>query len=100
MNEVNGENVKTDEYNTISRDLMQMSEEWRVMMSCDEAMAVYLRDVSCKVNETFFKQVIMFVLLYRDCMNQYGWQKLAEAELREIKLPLDDKNVAKRVLTK
>lgn len=100
MNEVNGENVKTDEYNTISRDLMQMSEEWRVMMSCDEAMAVYLRDVSCKVNESFFKQVIMFVLLYRDCMNQYGWQKLAEAELREIKLPLDDKNVAKRVLTK
>ena len=70
------------------------------MMSCDEAMAVYLRDVSCKVNESFFKQVIMFVLLYRDCMNQYGWQKLAEAELREIKLPLDDKNVAKRVLTK
>ena len=100
MNEVNGENVKTDEYNTIPRDLMQMSEEWRVMMSCDEAMAVYLRDVSCKVNESFFKQVIMFVLLYRDCMNQYGWQKLAEAELREIKLPLDDKNVAKRVLTK
>jgi hypothetical protein len=32
------------------------------------------------VNAEFIKQIIYFTLLYRDCINLYGWQKLAEAD--------------------
>ena len=84
----------------MSIDIGGMSEEWRVMMSCDEAMTAFLRDISSKVNLEFYKTVLMFTLLYRDCMNQYGWQKLAEAECRELKMPLDDKHISKRVMLK
>ena len=42
--------------------------------------------------------VTLFTLLYRQCANQYGWQKLAECDLREIKSSLDDANVKQRML--
>lgn len=50
-----------------------MSEEWRVMLSCDEALTAYLRDVSSKTNAEFYEKALYFVLLYRECLNQYGW---------------------------
>ena len=31
-----------------------------------------------QVNAEYFKTVFKFVLLYRDCMNKYGWQKRKE----------------------
>ena len=30
------------------------------------------------MNAEYFKTVIRFVLLYRDCMNKYGWSKRKE----------------------
>ena len=63
-----------------------MSEEWRVMLSCDEAFTAYLRDVASQTNIEFYSKVSQFILLYRDCLNHYGWQKLAEAELRECRM--------------
>lgn len=50
-----------------------MSEEWRVMMSADEIFGLFLREVASKTNETFFKTILKFLLLYRDCLNEYGW---------------------------
>ena len=70
-----------------------MSEEWRVMLSCDEALTAYLRDVSSKTNAEFYEKALYFVLLYRECLNQYGWQKLAEAEVRECRLQPDEHNI-------
>jgi len=50
-----------------------MSEEWRVMLSADEVLGLYLRDVASKTNEMFYRTMIKFILLYRDCLNEYGW---------------------------
>lgn len=38
-----------------------------------------------------------FVLLYRDCFNQFGWLKKAEADCREARVTLEEKNVQARV---
>ena len=67
-----------------------MTEEWRMMMNCDEAFAAYLREVAKRVNEGFYKMILSFVVMYRDCLNKYGWQKLAEMECRETRVGLDD----------
>ncbi len=37
--------------------------------------------------------VLKFVLLYRECLNLYGFQKVAEADLRELKQPLDEVHI-------
>jgi hypothetical protein len=50
-----------------------MSEEWRVMLSADEILGQYLRDVASKTNELFYRMMIRFILLYRECLNEYGW---------------------------
>ena len=70
-----------------------MSEEWRVMMSCEEIITVYLRYVSSLVNEDFYQQMVRFCLLYRECLNEYGWTKRAEAECRETRVNLEEKNI-------
>lgn len=72
-------------YKQISIELATMSEEWRVNMSADEVFGVYLRDVASKTNEMFYRMMMRYVMLYRECLNEYGWQKRAEAECREAK---------------
>ena len=47
-------------------------------MSCDEVFALYLSLVATKVNDVYYRSVIRFILHYRDCLNQYGWEKRAE----------------------
>lgn len=74
-----------------------MNEEYRIMLSLDEILTAYLRQISAKVNEDFYIKVVHFALLYRDCMNTYGYQKLAEAQCREAKIPLDDANINARI---
>ena len=76
-----------------------MSEEWRVMLSADEILGQYLRDVASKTNEMFYRMMIRFILLYRECLNEYGWQKKAEAECREAKQTLEEKNITARIAT-
>jgi len=39
---------------------------------------LYLRDLCKKVNSEYYKKVLRFVLLYRECMNEYGWIKRRE----------------------
>ena len=68
------------------------------MLSCDEAMTAYLRDVSSKTNLDFYGKATYFIILYRDCLNQYGWEKLAESEVRECRLQPDESNIQKRLI--
>lgn len=35
------------------------------------------------MNEEFYKKVLHFVLMFREALNKYGWEKRAENELRE-----------------
>jgi len=41
--------------------------------------------------------MVRFVLLFRDCFNQFGWLKKAEADCREQRVTLEEKNVQARV---
>ena len=43
--------------------------------------ALYLLSLRPRTNQDFMHTVLQVILLYRECYNQYGWQKLAEAEL-------------------
>ena len=47
-------------------------------MTCDEVFCMYLREISKRVNESYYKQCLRFVLLYRECINECGWQKRRE----------------------
>ena len=62
-----------------------MKEQNKVLLSQDEVFAIFLREISQKVNDTFYKTMVKFILLYRDCLNEYGWTKRAEMECREIR---------------
>ena len=56
----------------------KMDEEQKDNITCDEIFCLYLREVSKQVNETYYKQVLRFILLYRECINEFGWQKRRE----------------------
>ena len=57
---------------------MQMDEEEKDKFTCDEVFCLYLRNVCKLVNENYYKNVLRFVLLYRECLNEYGWLKRRE----------------------
>jgi hypothetical protein len=78
-------------------EMIQMCEEWRVMLNCDDIFAQYLRHLSTMVCTNFYSTMERFVLLYRDCFNQFGWLKKAEADCREARVTLEEKNVQARV---
>ena len=44
----------SDQFEKVTRFIAQMSEEWRVMLSCDEALTAYLREISSKTNAEFY----------------------------------------------
>lgn len=49
-------------------------------MLVDEIFAHYLYSISQKVNEGFYKTVLMYAILFRECLNEIGWQKKIESE--------------------
>lgn len=59
-------------------EFIAKSEELKDLMTCDEVFCMYLREVSKRVNETYYRQCIRFVLLYRECINECGWAKRRE----------------------
>jgi hypothetical protein len=48
-------------------------------LSCDDVFALYLYEVAQKVNVEFYEKMVKFVVLFRECMNEYGWKKLQDA---------------------
>jgi hypothetical protein len=55
-----------------------MSHHEKDLICCDEVFCLYLRDVCRKVNEAYYRTVLRFMVLYRECMNEYGWIKRRE----------------------
>lgn len=49
-------------------------------MLVDEIFAYYLYRISLKVNEVFYKTVVMYTILFRECLNEIGWSKKVESE--------------------
>ena len=56
-------------------DFQAKSEEEKDQMTCDEVFCLWLREVSKQVNETYYRQCVRFILLYRECINECGWLK-------------------------
>lgn len=64
-------------------DYDNLTESDRVAMKVDEIFALYLYEISKKVNRNFFYICIQYVILFRECLNEIGWQKKQESEQTE-----------------
>ena len=51
-----------------------MSEQEKDKLTCDQVFTFYLADVAKKVNHQYFRVVMKFVVLYRECLNEQGWK--------------------------
>ncbi len=49
-------------------------------MLVDEIFAVYLWKISTRVNSEFYRIVLAYVILFRECLNELGWSKKIESE--------------------
>ncbi len=50
-------------------------------MKIDEIFALYLFRLSNRVNEEYWKKsALPFVILFRECLNEYGWSKKFDLE--------------------
>jgi len=49
-------------------------------MFVDEIFALYLYNVSQKVNDSFYRTVLAFVIFFRECLNEIGWKKRRESD--------------------
>jgi hypothetical protein len=57
-----------------------LSDNDRIEMLVDEIFAVYLWRISQKVNDSFYKLVLAYTILFRECLNELGWAKKIESE--------------------
>lgn len=60
-------------FSDVSSEVQVLSETKRNMLTADEIFVLYLRDCSQMVNEGYYKQIMQFILMFADCLNQYGW---------------------------
>jgi len=47
-------------------------------ITCDDIFALFLIYISRNINEKFYKIIVIFIKLLRDCMNKIGWEILSE----------------------
>jgi len=62
------------------RDYFNLTEQDRAEMLVDEIFALYLFRTSQRVNEEFYKIVLAYVIFFRECLNEIGWNKKIESE--------------------
>jgi hypothetical protein len=62
------------------RNYNKLQVQDKISMLVDEVFALYLYTVSKKVNDTFYRTILAFVILFRECLNEIGWRKLQENE--------------------
>lgn len=82
MNVVNAMYEYSEVTDSRQRDFDEMSETHKDTLTCDEVFCMYLREICKNVNERWYKQCLRFVLLYRECINEFGWLKRSETYAR------------------
>jgi hypothetical protein len=55
------------------RNYDNLTDKDRSEMHVDEIFAHYLYTISRKVNEVFYRTVLTYVILFRECLNEIGW---------------------------
>jgi len=81
MKETEGQDslfVNPDSTIYLTRDINNLPEEERSKLSSDEVFAIYLNEISKKINPEYYKTMLKFIIAYRECLNKYGWEKKAE----------------------
>lgn len=79
----NGNNnlIKFHNGNFWLRNYNSLTEADRNEMKVDEIFALYLFRLSNRVNEEYWKKsALPFVILFRECLNEYGWTKKYDLE--------------------
>ena len=67
------------------RNYDDLHEVDRMDMKVDEILALYLYRLSNRVNQDYYKNsALPFVILFRECLNEYGWGKKLGADEDEI----------------
>lgn len=62
------------------RDYNHLTEHDKLKMKVDEIFALYLFTVAKKVNKKFYFLVLRFIVYFRECLNEIGWQKKRESD--------------------
>jgi|OM-RGC.v1.020133615 hypothetical protein len=65
-----------------SESFAEMSEPRKNMLTADDLICFYLKECATQVNQKFYSTITQFILMYRDCLNVYGWQKRADNECK------------------
>ena len=76
-----------------------MAEEEKELLTCDEIFCHFLGHVAKQVNHVYYKTVLRFILLYRDCLNEIGWQKRREHFIK-CGIPLSEDETYWQIRTK
>lgn len=63
-----------------NRNYLDLTEQEKLSMMVDEIFALYLYTVSQKVNDSFYRTVLAFVIFFRECLNEIGWKKRRESD--------------------
>ena len=61
-------------------------------MLVDEIFALYLYRMSNRINRSYYKTVLAYVIFFRECLNEYGWGKKIESEAIQLENNPDLKN--------
>jgi len=59
-------------------------EKDETLLTCDEVFCEYLKEVAKVTNPDYFGIVVKFIILFRECLNEYGWSKFSsQQEIKE-----------------
>ena len=68
----------------VRKEIINLAENKKNMMNCDQIFAIYLREFAQILNSDFYsKKFLKFIVYFRDCLNVYGWHKKAENEVKD-----------------
>ncbi len=81
--EQKGEPKETANGEGSGRNYNNLTDADRSEMKVDEIFALYLWWISKKVNAGFYQTVVKYGILFRECLNEIGWQKKYESEDNE-----------------
>ena len=58
------------------RNYNNLNESDRSDMKVDEILALFLYRLSVRTNTSYWRKAVLpFVILFRECLNEYGWSK-------------------------
>lgn len=77
LRQLNLENQRVQGVGKGTLYLAHLAEEEKQNLKIDQILPIYLIDVAEQVIVNSYKSAAVFIELYRNCLNQFGWDKLA-----------------------